>query len=170
MSFSSADCMHRALPSCLGRVRLKMRLRNTVEASSINWRKTYQAVIFRAYSRSAGVYDIPRLWKISGVASNRGLVRVQAGDAVPVTQATTTTRVWVMRFKGLTESATPTSLTAAYRCQVFQHRSLCTAAPQFARSEAVRATRFADQGLQDADADDRKTFRITERASLEFRA
>ena len=33
------------------------------------------------------VYDIPRLWKISGWQI-AGLVRVQAGDAVPVTQAT----------------------------------------------------------------------------------
>ena len=33
------------------------------------------------------VYDIPRLWKISGWQI-AGLVRVQAGDAVPVLQAT----------------------------------------------------------------------------------
>src|SRR5262249_38884742 len=33
------------------------------------------------------VYDIPRLWKISGWQI-AGLIRVQAGDAVPVTQAT----------------------------------------------------------------------------------
>src|SRR6185437_5338251 len=32
-------------------------------------------------------YDIPRWWKISGWQIG-GLVRVQAGDAVPVTQAT----------------------------------------------------------------------------------
>ena len=32
-------------------------------------------------------YDIPRFWKISGVQI-AGLVRLQAGDAVPVTQAT----------------------------------------------------------------------------------
>ena len=37
---------------------------------------------------SAGwVYQIPRWWKISGWQIG-GLVRVQAGDAVPVTQAT----------------------------------------------------------------------------------
>src|SRR6185369_13011100 len=39
---------------------------------------------------SAGwVYQIPRLWKISGWEIG-GLVRIQAGDAVPVTQATNT--------------------------------------------------------------------------------
>ena len=39
---------------------------------------------------SAGwVYRIPRWWKISGWEIG-GLVRIQAGDAVPVTQATNT--------------------------------------------------------------------------------
>src|SRR5581483_10511491 len=40
----------------------------------------------RVFSAS-WVYDLPRWWKISGIEI-AGLLRIQAGDAVPVSQAT----------------------------------------------------------------------------------
>ena len=61
---------------------------------------------------SAGwVYEIPRLWKISGWQI-AGLVRVQAGDAVAITRPPISIPAWASRSSGRTGSAIPTTTPA----------------------------------------------------------
>ena len=115
---------------------------------------------------SAGwVYEIPRWWKISGWEIG-GFVRVQAGDAVPVTQATNNLRLSGTRCSGPTASATRTISPPA---ALPNGRSAFTAAGQFAIGTSSRNP-VRGPGLQDADLMISKTFRVSERVNLEFRA
>jgi hypothetical protein len=117
---------------------------------------------------SAGwVYQIPRVWKLSGWEIG-GLVRIQSGDAVPVTQATNTLSAFgyaVQRPNRLTD---PNQFANRSAGQWFD-KSAFAAAGQFAIGNSSRNP-IRGPGLQNADLMIGKTFRVTERVHLEFRA
>jgi len=113
------------------------------------------------------VYDVPRLWKISGWQI-AGLVRVQAGDAVPVTQATNNNSSLGFAVQRPNLIANPNQFDGRTVAKYFNTADF-TAAPQFAIGTASRNP-VRGPGLQNADVMIGKTFRITERFSLEFRA
>ena len=69
------------------------------------------------------VYDIPRLWKISGWQI-AGLVRVQAGDAVPVTQATNNNSSLGFAVQRPNRIGDPNQFDGRTRGQVLQYRGL----------------------------------------------
>jgi hypothetical protein len=117
---------------------------------------------------SAGwVYRIPRWWKISGWEIG-GLVRIQAGDAVPVTQATNTLSAFGYAVQRPNRIGNPNDFAGRGASQWF-NKSAFTAAAQFGIGDSSRNP-VRGPGLQDADLMLGKTFRISERASLEFRA
>jgi hypothetical protein len=117
---------------------------------------------------SAGwVYNIPRLWKISGWQIG-GIVRIQAGDAVPVTQATNTLSAFGYAVQRPNRVADPNEFANRSASQWF-NKAAFTAAGQFMIGNSSRNP-IRGPGLQDADLMIGKTFRITERASFEFRA
>jgi Carboxypeptidase regulatory-like domain len=117
---------------------------------------------------SAGwVYDIPRWWKISGWRVG-GLVRVQAGDTVAVTQATNLNASLgyaIQRPNRVSDANVLTNRSAGnwFSTAVF------TATPQFAIGNSSRNP-VRGPGLQEADLMLGKTFRISERMSFAFRA
>jgi len=113
------------------------------------------------------VYDIPRVWKISGwqVA---GLVRVQAGDAVAVTQATNNNSSLGFAVQRPNRAADPNHFDGRTVARYFNTAAF-TLAPQFVIGSSSRNP-VRGPGLQDADLMLGKTFRIKERANLEFRA
>uniref|UniRef100_Q023L4 TonB-dependent transporter Oar-like beta-barrel domain-containing protein n=1 Tax=Solibacter usitatus (strain Ellin6076) TaxID=234267 RepID=Q023L4_SOLUE len=113
------------------------------------------------------VYDIPRIWKISGwqVA---GLVRVQAGDAVPVTQATNNNASLGFAVQRPNRIADPNHLDGRTIAHYFNTADF-TAAPQFVIGNSSRNP-VRGPGLQNADLMIGKTFRLRERLNLEFRA
>ncbi|MBZ5594270.1 MAG: TonB-dependent receptor [Acidobacteriia bacterium] len=112
-------------------------------------------------------YDIPRLWKISGWQI-AGLVRVQAGDTVPVTQATNNNSSLGFAVQRPNRISDPDQFDARTVAKYFDTAAF-TAAPQFVIGNSSRNP-VRGPGLQDADLMIGKTFRITERANLEFRA
>lgn len=117
---------------------------------------------------SAGwVYRIPRVWKISGweVA---GIVRVQAGDAVPVTQATNNLSAFGYAVQRPNRVGDPNSFGSRSASEWFD-RSAFTAAGLFTIGNSSRNP-VRGPGLQNADVMIGKTFRITERVHFEFRA
>jgi hypothetical protein len=117
---------------------------------------------------SAGwVYRIPRLWKISGweVA---GIVRVQAGDAVPVTQATNTLSAFGYAVQRPNLVGNPNTFANRSAGEWFD-KSAFVAAGQFSIGNSSRNP-VRGPGLQDADLMLGKTFRIKERVNFEFRA
>ena len=117
---------------------------------------------------SAGwVYRIPRLWKISGweVA---GLVRIQAGDAVPITQATNTLSAFGYAVQRPNRIGNPNNFANRSASEWFD-KSAFAAAGQFSIGNSSRNP-VRGPGLQDADLMLAKTFRISERVNLEFRA
>jgi hypothetical protein len=117
---------------------------------------------------SAGwVYRIPRVWKISGweVA---GIVRVQAGDAVPVTQATNTLSAFGYAVQRPNRLANPNGFANRSAGQWFD-KSAFVAAGQFSIGNSSRNP-IRGPGLQDADLMLGKVFRISERVNFEFRA
>jgi hypothetical protein len=117
---------------------------------------------------SAGwVYQIPRVWKISGWEIG-GLVRVQAGDAVPVTQATNTLSAFGYAVQRPNRTANPNEFANRSAAQWFD-KSAFTAAGQFAIGNSSRNP-VRGPGLQNADLMIGKTFRLTERVHFEFRA
>ena len=91
------------------------------------------------------VYEIPRVWRISGWQI-AGLIRVQAGDAVAVTQATNNNSSWGLRCSGRTGSAIRTGLRAgAWRdISIPRHSRL----RRSSRSAPARAIRFAGRGCR----------------------
>jgi len=113
------------------------------------------------------VYDIPRLWKISGVQI-AGLVRVQAGDAVAVTQATNNNSSLGFAVQRPNRISDPNQLDGRSVARYFNTAAF-TAAPQFVIGNSSRNP-IRGPGLQNADLMIGKTFRITERVGLELRA
>jgi hypothetical protein len=113
------------------------------------------------------VYDIPRFWKISGwqVA---GLVRVQAGDAAPVTQATNNNSSLGFAVQRPNRTSDPNEFDGRSVAKYFNTAAF-TAAPQFVIGNSSRNP-VRGPVLQNADLMVGKTFRITERVNLEFRA
>jgi len=113
------------------------------------------------------VYDIPRLWKISGWQI-AGLVRVQSGDAVPVTQATSNNSSLGYAVQRPSRVSDPNEFDSRSVAKYFNTAAF-TPSPQFVIGNSSRNP-VRGPGLQDADLMIGKTFRITERVSLEFRA
>jgi len=113
------------------------------------------------------VYDIPRVWKISGWQI-AGLVRVQAGDAVPVTQATNNNSSLGFAVQRPNRVSDPNQFEGRSVAKFFNTAAF-TAAPQFVIGNSSRNP-VRGPGLQNADLMIGKTFRITERVHLEFRA
>jgi hypothetical protein len=113
------------------------------------------------------VYDIPRWWKISGWQLG-GLVRVQAGDTVAVTQATNNNSSLGFAVQRPNRVSDPNQVEGRSVARYFNTAAF-TAAPQFAIGSSSRNP-VRGPGLQNADLMIGKTFRVTERANLEFRA
>ncbi|HEV3198675.1 MAG TPA: TonB-dependent receptor [Bryobacteraceae bacterium] len=113
------------------------------------------------------VYQIPRWWKISGWQIG-GLVRIQAGDAVPVTQATNTLSAFGYAVQRPNRISDPNNFDSRSASQWFD-KSAFTAAGQFSLGNSSRNP-VRGPGLQDADLMIGKTFRISERVNFEFRA
>jgi len=117
---------------------------------------------------SAGwVYRIPRLWKISGWEIG-GIVRIQAGDAVPVTQATNTLSAFGYAVQRPNRIGNPNNFANRSASEWFD-KSAFVAAGQFSIGNSSRNP-VRGPGLQDADLMLSKTFQIKERVSFEFRA
>lgn len=113
------------------------------------------------------MYDIPRLWKISGWQI-AGLVRVQAGDAVAVTQATNNNSSLGFAVQRPNRISNPNDFAGRGVAKYFDTAAF-TAAPQFVIGTSSRNP-VRGPGLQSADLMIGKTFRVTERFSLELRA
>jgi hypothetical protein len=113
------------------------------------------------------VYDIPRVWKISGWQLG-GLARVQAGDAVPVTQATNNNSSLGFAVQRPNRIANPNQFDSRTVARYFNTAAF-SAVPQFVIGNSSRNP-VRGPGLQQADLMLGKTFRITERWRLEFRA
>jgi hypothetical protein len=113
------------------------------------------------------VYDIPRLWKISGWQI-AGLVRVQAGDAVAVTQATNNNASLGFAVQRPNRVGDPNQLDGRTVAHYFNTAAF-TAAPQFVIGTSSRNP-VRGPGLQNADLMIGKTFHLRERLNLELRA
>jgi len=113
------------------------------------------------------VYDVPRLWKVSGWQI-AGLIRAQSGDAVPVTQATNNNSSLGFAVQRPNRIADPNQLEGRTVARYFNTAAF-TAAPQFVIGTSSRNP-VRGPGLQNADLMIGKTFRLTERLNLEFRA
>jgi hypothetical protein len=113
------------------------------------------------------VYRIPRWWKINGWEIG-GLVRVQSGDAVPVTQATNTLSAFGYAVQRPNRIANPNAFANRSSGEWFD-KSAFMAAGQFSIGNSSRNP-VRGPGLQDADLMIGKTFWISERVNLEFRA
>jgi hypothetical protein len=117
---------------------------------------------------SAGwVYDIPRLWKFSGWQI-AGMVRIQAGDTVAVSQATNLNSSLGYGTQRPNRAGDPNSFASRSAAEWFDTAAF-RQAPQFTIGNSSRNP-VRGPGLQDADLMLGKTFRLTERMSLEFRA
>ena len=117
---------------------------------------------------SAGwVYEVPRWWKISGWQI-AGLVRIQAGDAVAVSQATNNNASLGYALQRPNRVSDPNTFSGRSASEWFNVAAF-TNAPQFTIGTSSRNP-VRGPGLQDADLMIGKTFRITERFNLEFRA
>ena len=112
-------------------------------------------------------YDIPRLWKISGVQI-AGLIRLQSGDAVPITQATNNNSSLGFAVQRPNRAGDPNNFAARSVARYFD-TSAFTAAPQFVIGSSSRNP-VRGPGLQEADLMIGKTFPIREKVSLELRA
>ncbi len=113
------------------------------------------------------VYDIPRFWKLSGWQI-AGLVRLQAGDAVAVTQATNNNSSLGYAVQRPNRTANPNDFDGRTVARYFNTAAF-SAVPQFVIGNSSRNP-IRGPGLQNADLMIGKTFRLTERANLEFRA
>ena len=113
------------------------------------------------------VYDIPRLWKISGWQI-AGLIRVQSGDTVPITQATNNNSSLGFAVQRPSRVGDSNQLDRRSVAEYFNTGAF-TAAPRFAIGTSSRNP-VRGPGLQNADLMIGKTFRLTERANLEVRA
>ena len=113
------------------------------------------------------VYDIPRLWKFSGWQIG-GLLRVQAGDAVAVTQATNNNSSLGFAVQRPNRVGDPNDFAGRSVARYF-YTAAFTSAGQFVIGTSSRNP-VRGPGLQNADLMIGKTFRLAERANLEFRA
>lgn len=113
------------------------------------------------------VYQLPRWWKISGWQI-AGLFRVQAGDAVPVTQATNNLSAFGYAVQRPNRISNPNNF-AARSASAWFDKSAFTAAGQYIIGNSSRNP-VRGPGLQNADLMVGKTFRISERVNFEFRA
>jgi hypothetical protein len=129
-------------------------------------RSLSQGDISRVFS-GGWVYQVPRLWKISGWEI-AGLVRVQSGDMVAVSQATNSNSNLGFGVQRPNRVADPNSFAGRSVAQWFNVAAF-SLAPQFTIGNSVRNP-VRGPGLQNADLMIGKTFRIKERESLEFRA
>lgn len=117
---------------------------------------------------SAGwVYEIPRLWKISGWEI-AGIVRVQAGGTVAVSQATNLNSNLGYGVQRPNRIGDPNSFAGRSASEWFD-KAAFTQAPQFTIGSSSRNP-VRGPGLQNADLMLGRTFRFTERVNLEFRA
>jgi Carboxypeptidase regulatory-like domain len=113
------------------------------------------------------VYDIPKIWKISGWQIG-GLVRVQSGDTVAVTQATNLDSAFGYAVQRPNRVSNPNQLPGRSVSEWFNTAAFSQAA-QFVIGTSSRNP-VRGPGLQDADLMLGKTFRVTERFNIEFRA
>src|SRR6185503_13822591 len=113
------------------------------------------------------VYEIPRVWKISGWQVG-GLVRIQTGDAVPVTQATNNNSSLGYAVQRPNRVSNPNDFANRSVARYFNTAAF-TAAPQFVIGTSSRNP-VRGPGLQNADLMVGKTFRLTERVNFELRA
>ena len=116
---------------------------------------------------SGWVYQIPKIWKISGWEIS-GLVRVQAGDRVAISQATNSNSNLGFGTQRPNRISNPNDFANRSIAQWF-NRAAFTAAPQFTIGTSSRNP-VRGPALQNADLMLGKVFRITERVNLEFRA
>jgi hypothetical protein len=117
---------------------------------------------------SAGwVYRIPRVWKISGWEI-AGLVRVQSGDRVAVSQGTNSDSNLGYGVQRPNRIGDPNALANRSAGKWFD-TSAFAVAPVFTIGNSSRNP-VRGPGLQDADLMLGKTFRVSERVSFEFRA
>ncbi|HEY4360187.1 MAG TPA: TonB-dependent receptor [Bryobacteraceae bacterium] len=120
----------------------------------------------RVFSMS-WVYEIPKWKKISGIQI-AGLVRIQAGDAVPVTQATNNNSSLGFAVQRPNRIGDPNSFATRSSAEWFNVAAF-QAAPQFVIGNSSRNP-VRGPGLQNADVMIGKTFAIRERLRLELRA
>ncbi len=113
------------------------------------------------------VYHIPRLWKIAGWQI-AGLVRVQAGDTVAVTQAVNNNSSLGFAVQRPNRTADPNDFDSRTVAKYFNTAAF-EGVPQFVIGNSSRNP-VRGPGLQEADLMIGKTFRVTERFSAEFRA
>ncbi len=117
---------------------------------------------------SAGwVYRIPRVWRISGWQVG-GMVRVQAGDAVPVTQATNNLSAFGYAVQRPIRVGNPNGFAGRSAAEWFD-KAAFLAAGQYVIGNSSRNP-VRGPGLQEADLMVGKTFRVAERVGFEFRA
>lgn len=115
----------------------------------------------------AWVYEIPRLWRISGWKI-AGIVRVQPGGTVAVSQATNLNSNLGYGVQRPNRISDPNSFGGRSASEWFD-KSAFTQAPQFTIGNSSRNP-VRGPGLQYADLMLGKTFRLTERVNLELRA
>ena len=113
------------------------------------------------------LYDIPRVWKIAGWQI-AGLIRVQSGDTVAVTQATNNNSSLGFAVQRPNRIGDPNEFAGRTVATYFNTADF-TLAPQFVIGNSSRNP-VRGPGLQNADLMIGKTFRVTERFNLEFRA
>ena len=113
------------------------------------------------------VYQVPRWWKIAGWQI-AGLVRIQAGDAVPVMQANNSLSAFGYAVQRPNRIGNPNDF-ADRSAAAWFNKTAFTAAGQFEIGNSSRNP-VRGPGLQNADLTIGKTFRISERLSFEFRA
>jgi hypothetical protein len=117
---------------------------------------------------SAGwVYQIPRFWKIAGWEIG-GLMRIQSGDTVVVTQGTNNNSSLGYYVQRPNRVGDP-NVSANRSASQWFNTGAFTVAPQFVIGTSSRNP-VRGPGLQDADLMVGKTFRFRERMSVEFRA
>jgi hypothetical protein len=117
---------------------------------------------------SAGwVYEIPKLWKVSGWRI-AGMMRVQAGDTVAVTQATNLDSNLGYAVQRPNRIGNPNAYASRSAARWF-NTALFTQTPQYAIGNSSRNP-VRGPGLQDADLMLARSFRLSERCNLEFRA
>jgi hypothetical protein len=113
------------------------------------------------------VYEVPKWWKISGIQLS-GLVRVQAGDAVPVTQSTNNNSSLGFAVQRPNRIADPNDYADRTVAKYFNTAAFTPAGPFVLGTSSRNPVR--GPGLQTADLMIGKTFSILERMKLEVRA
>ncbi len=112
-------------------------------------------------------YEIPKVWKISGWRL-AGLVRVQSGDTVAVTQATNNNASLGYALQRPNRVADPNDFPGRSVAQWF-NKAAFTAAPQFVIGNSSRNP-VRGPGQQNGDLMLSKYFKVREVLGVEFRA